>query len=166
MPDISETTLVALLKLVVEHLLSPTTPASAHLSRLQTQTPPALPSFLASWVEAPTTSATLRRALQTQLAVREVLPILEVLDRWLGWWARRGGGGGEIKVENVKTGDDKPRRKRMPINPFVALTLADDPDEVELPPRVEDVSLHLYPPAFPRVQLTDRPYRGCRSFPW
>ncbi|KAI5474491.1 hypothetical protein MNV49_003214 [Pseudohyphozyma bogoriensis] len=136
-PDITEATSVALLKTVVTH--HATTDASGidvDVAGLP-YPPPPLSSFLASFVESPSTPALLRQQLQSQLSAAEVLPVLQILDGWLVWWAKRGGGGGEVVVageEDWKSqGSAKP--KRLPTNPFVA----EESDDVATPPRVEDI---------------------------
>lgn len=137
MPDIPESTTVSLLKLVV--LASSSTPSS---SVSLPQPAPPLSTFLTSFVESPSTPSTLRTALQSQLTAVEVLPVLKVLDDWLGWWAKRGGGGGQMddgRKDWKSEGGRKP--KRLPTNPFLALVEGEEKDEGRTPPRVEDVSL-------------------------
>lgn len=139
MPDIPETTTVALLKVVVAASTS-SVPSSPVVGTSLPQPPPALNAFLASFVESPCTPATLRSALQSQLTAVEVLPVLKVLDDWLGWWAKRGGGGGEMdegRKDWKSEGGKKP--KRLPMNPFLALAGGEEKDEGRTPPRVEDV---------------------------
>lgn len=137
MPDIPESTTVGLLKTVV---------AASSLDQIDVDSiglpypTPSLENFLESFVESPLTSATLRQALQQQLTALEVLPVLEVLDAWLGWWAAHGGGGGQLGSE--KGADWKaagrPKPKRLPTNPFVTLA-GEGALEEPSPPRVEDV---------------------------
>lgn len=140
MPDIPESTTVQLLKTVVA------TSLTADGSDIEIDTVglpfpvPAVATFLSSFVESPSTPAILRQQLQRQLSAVEALPLLEVLNEWLGWWAAHGGGGGEIEGEGGKDwkSEGKPKPKRLPMNPFVALTLRDSTDE-PAPPRVEDI---------------------------
>lgn len=136
MPDIPESTTVSLLKLVVT--AASTGPSS---STALPQMAPALAAFLTSFVESPSTPATLRAALQSHLTAIEVLPVLKVLDDWLGWWAKRGGGGGEMNEgrKDWKSEGGK-RPKRLPTNPFLALVDGVSTEEGRAPPRVEDVS--------------------------
>lgn len=136
MPDIPESTTVSLLKLVINASSS-----SASSSTSLPQSAPPLTAFLTSFVESPSTPATLRTALQSQLNAVEVLPVLKVLDEWLGWWAKRGGGGGEMdegRKDWKSEGGKKP--KRLPTNPFLALVDGASKEEGRAPPRVEDVS--------------------------
>lgn len=136
MPDIPESTTVALLKTVVSHHLA------ADANQIDVDStglpfpPPSLANFLAGFVESPSTPATLRESLQQQLSAVEALPVLEVLDGWLGWWAKRGGGGGQTDADWKAEG--RARSKRLPTNPFAALSL-DEVEEEVTPARVEDV---------------------------
>ncbi|KAL8286199.1 hypothetical protein RQP46_004687 [Phenoliferia psychrophenolica] len=139
MPDIPESTTVHLLKTIIAasavDQITPSTSTSLPFP------PPPLLLFLASFVESPSTPSTLRQALQQQLSAVEVLPVLEILDAWLGWWAKHGGGGGQMGEERGQDwkaeGRNKP--KRLPTNPFVALTEGESDANDLTPPRVEDI---------------------------
>jgi hypothetical protein len=131
MPDIPEASTVALLKVVAAHHAT-LTPGSIMLDSETLPFPiPALATFLTGFVASPTTPATLRIALQQQLTADKAMPVLEVLDGWLGWWAARGGGGGSLAAESKDV-----KSKRLPTNPFLVLSQAVE----DSPPRVEDVS--------------------------
>lgn len=65
--------------------------------------------------------------------------MLEVLDGWLGWWAKRGGGGGEIESGKNWKSEGRSKPKRLATNPFLALAKGEGEEE-KAPPRVEDVS--------------------------
>ncbi|ORY90239.1 hypothetical protein BCR35DRAFT_299835 [Leucosporidium creatinivorum] len=135
MPDIPESTTVSLLKLVVL-AASPSPSSSTSLP----QPAPPLSIFLTSFVESPCTPSTLRTAFQSQLTAVEVLPVLKVLDDWLSWWAKRGGGGGQLdegRKDWKSEGGRKP--KRLPTNPFLALVGGEEKEEGRTPPRVEDI---------------------------
>lgn len=139
MPDIPESTTVALLKAVVLHH---STVDAIEIDSVGLPQPPAkLNDFLSSFVESPSTPALLRQALQQQLVASEVIPILEVLDSWLAWWAARGGGGGQVMAQEQKEVRSlgKSNQKRLATDPFVPLTYG--PVEVgdAVPPRVEVV---------------------------
>lgn len=157
MPDISEATTVALLKTLVSHHLA-TADAANRIDVDSTGLPfppPSLATFLAGFVESPSTPAILREALQQQLSAVEALPVLEALDGWLGWWAKRGGGGGQTDADWKAEGRARP--KRLPTNPFAPLSL-DEVEEDVTPPRVEDVRVRFSG----SVVVADT---SCRSFP-
>lgn len=141
MPDIPESTTVSLLKTVIA--ASSQDQIAYDATGLPYPAPPLL-LFLASFVESPSTPSTLRQALQQQLSAVEVLPVLEILDAWLGWWAKHGGGGGQLGGERGADWKAEGRAKpqRLPTNPFVALAGEADADEFA-PPRVEDVRSFL-----------------------
>ncbi|KAM0755797.1 hypothetical protein T439DRAFT_376095 [Meredithblackwellia eburnea MCA 4105] len=137
MPDIPESTTVSLLKTVL------TASTSDQVAMDSTELPfptPSLEVFLASFVESPTTPALLRQALQEQLSALEVLAVLQVLDEWLKWWAKHGGGGGQIGVDSGMDwkAEGKVKPKRLPTNPFVALAGVEVGDD-DVPPRIEDI---------------------------
>ena len=66
------------------------------------------------------------------------MPILTVLEGWLGWWAARGGGGGDLGLKDDWSKVSKSKTKRLASDPFLAL--GDSVDEEDVPPRVELVS--------------------------
>ena len=139
--DIPESTTVALLKTVTSHHLSPTSLPSSSPSALP-QSPPSLSDFLAAFLDAPSTPSVLRQAIQTQLSALEVMPILTVLEGWLGWWAARGGGGGDFGLKDDWSKESKSKTKRLASNPFLAL--GGEAGEEDVPPRVQLVS-HTHP---------------------
>ena len=67
------------------------------------------------------------------------MPILTVLEGWLGWWSARGGGGGDFGLKDDWSKESKSKTKRLASNPFLAL--GDMVEEEDVPPRVELVSL-------------------------
>jgi hypothetical protein len=136
MQDIPESTTVYLLKSVITHSTSVDS-LDAMVTDSLPFSPPSLSTFLTTFVESPNTSTALRNALQLQLSALESLPVLKILNNWLGWWAARGGGGGE-SVRKDYSGI-----KRLVVNPFLALAIEDEllakeADEF-IPPSVESV---------------------------
>lgn len=130
MPDIAEATTVALLRQVVQ---DNTSTDAATVSTSLPQPAPSLATFLPSFLASPSTPSTLRTELATQLSAAEALPVLQVLDDFLSWWARHGGGGGDLKSAGA-AGNKK--HKRLAVDPFVV----DLSHEEQTPPRVELVS--------------------------
>lgn len=135
LPDIPETTTVALLKIVVTATQNPTLSAATVVPDSLPAPMPSLTDFLTAFLESPSTPSTLRNALQRQLTALEVIPVLRVLDGWLAWWAARGGGGGALQPDATKS-----RSKRLAVDPFSALA-GEDADKMDVdqvvPPPVE-----------------------------
>ncbi|BGP52579.1 hypothetical protein JCM8202_004923 [Rhodotorula sphaerocarpa] len=112
-PDIPEATLVSLLATVVRHAVdsssSPFGSDSMEVDSSAVVLPapvPALPTFLAAFLQSPYTPSVLRSALQKQLAPTEAVPVLEQCDAWLKAWL--------IEAEPVerKGADGEEKRKR------------------------------------------------------
>lgn len=137
--DIRETTSASLLKTVVANHLSDDLINRIEMDSDSLPHPiPALHHFLTSFVESPSTPSTLRQAIRLQLTAVEALPVLEILDGWLGWWATRGGGGGTVEsAQTVEAEERKAKAKRLPINPFIIIE--SNEEEESSPPRVEVV---------------------------
>lgn len=160
MVDIPEATTVALLKTVINHHL---TSSNSEVLAIETDSlpfpPPPLLQFLTVFVTAPATPSTLRQAIQTQLSALEVIPVLLVLESWLGWWAKRGGGGGSMPTHAELHGDSTPetakrsRSKRLAVNPFLALSTDEADADAFTPPRVEDVRLIHCPSKADQLQI-------------
>ncbi|GJN92026.1 hypothetical protein Rhopal_005054-T1 [Rhodotorula paludigena] len=86
-PDIPETTTVSLLVTVVRAAADAHAADAMDAESSTLPAPiPSLPLFLAAFLKAPYTPATLRAALQKQLSATEAVPVLEQCDRWLALW--------------------------------------------------------------------------------
>ncbi|GAA6046535.1 hypothetical protein JCM3770_006197 [Rhodotorula araucariae] len=90
LPDIPESTTVALLVAAVRgaQAVAPSDAMDLEASPSLPAPVPALRTFLAAFLHAPCTPATLRQALKTQLSAADALPVLEVCDAWLAAWLR------------------------------------------------------------------------------
>lgn len=73
----------------------------------------------------------------------ELVPVLEILDEWLGWWASRGGGGGGVENGADWKAEGRTKPKRLAVNPFMIVESSES--EEVTPPRIEDVRIFLLP---------------------
>lgn len=141
MPDIPESTTVSLLKQVVQgqqqrqrQPLEPVVGGGADNRAVL----PDLPSFLASFLRAPSTPSTVRRELAIQLGATEALPVLNVLDAWLSWWTRRQPAASSSSI-NGSDGPKRSRKQRLAVDPFEIAVASDASEGEELPPTVDQV---------------------------
>lgn len=139
MPDIPESTTVSLLKQVVAQQQQGAVADTTSTSSTGTlpQRAPELAAFLASFLRAPSTPATLRHELASQIGAAEALPILRVLDAWLSWWTRRRVNG-DVVSDTSQPAHPAGHKQRLAIDPFAIPSKA-DVDGEELPPTVEQV---------------------------
>lgn len=138
MVDIPESTIVSLLKSVIQNHLSPPLETDSSFTPL-----PTLLDFLSIFINCPVTNATLIKEIKSQLTGIELIPILVIANEWLSWWAKNGGGGGEVeggKAEGNWKEEGRKRPKRLGVNPFAVLLTDEKEAEDVCPPRMEDVS--------------------------
>lgn len=91
LPDIPESTTVALLVAVVRGAQTASSSDAMDTEDASTSLPapvPALNTFLSAMLAAPYTPAILREELKKQLSASAALPILEQCDAWLATWLR------------------------------------------------------------------------------
>ncbi|SCV68156.1 BQ2448_277 [Microbotryum intermedium] len=134
MPDVPEPIMTSTLRRVIVANAS-SDPVPAGMPRLST--------LLRSLVACPFEPARLREAFLSQLTAVDALAVLEVCDRWLGWWNRHESGGVVETGSNQRSSDDPKRKtpKRLPLDPFAvrAPSPSDDKAASRAPPRVESI---------------------------